>query len=161
MPGLSIDKIAERLGMDEVTAVLHILSKTRSSVICVYRSISEEDIQAVMRSPYHVVCTDGIVGTVPHPRAYSTYPRFLGHYVRDLGVMPLETAVNHITGEPARRLRLWDRGLIREGLSADLVLIDYDRVIDTNSYTDPIKLPVGICKVWVKGVLRYEEGAQL
>ena len=161
MPGLSVDKIAERLGMDEVTAVLHILSKTRSSVICVYRSISEEDIQAVMRSPYHVVCTDGIVGTVPHPRAYSTYPRFLGHYVRDLGVMPLETAVNHITGEPARRLRLWDRGLIREGLSADLVLIDYDRVIDTNSYTDPIKLPVGICKVWVKGVLRYEEGAQL
>ena len=81
--------------------------------------------------------------------------------MRDLGVMPLETAVNHITGEPARRLRLWDRGLIREGLSADLVLVDYDRVIDTNSYTDPIKLPAGICKVWVKGILRYEEGCKL
>lgn len=159
--GLRMNEIAERLGMDEVAAVLYVLSKTRSSVLCIYHSISEEDIQAVMRSPYHVVCTDGIVGSVPHPRAYSTYPRFLGHYVRDLGIMPLETAVNHITGEPARRLRLWDRGLIREGMSADLVLIDYERVIETNSYIDPIRLPVGICKVWVKGVLRYEEGMQL
>lgn len=161
MPGLRMDEIAKRLGMDEVSAVLHILAKTRSSVLCIYHSISEEDLQAVMRSPYHVVCTDGIVGAVPHPRAYSTYPRFLGHYVRDLGIMPLETAINHITGEPARRLRLWDRGLIREGLSADLVLIDYDRVIDTNSYLEPIKLPTGICKVWVKGDLRYEEGMAL
>ena len=114
-----------------------------------------------MSSPYHVVCTDGIIGDVPHPRAYSTYPRFLGHYVRDLGIMPLETAINHITGEPARRLRLWDRGLIREGMSADLVLINYDQIIDTNSYIDPIKLPAGICKVWVKGRLRYEEGTVL
>ena len=161
MPGLRMDAIAQRLGMDEVTAILYILSKTRSSVLCVYHSISEEDVQMVMRSPYHVVCTDGIVGAVPHPRAYSTYPRFLGHYVRDLGIMPLETAINHITGEPARRLRLWDRGLIREGLSADLVLLDYDRIIDTNSYVDPIRLPEGICKVWVKGALRYQEGDQL
>lgn len=161
MPGLRMDKIAERLGMDEVAAVLYILSRTRSSVLCVYHSISEEDVRAVMSSPYHVVCTDGIIGAVPHPRAYSSYPRFLGHYVRDLGIMPLERAVNHITGEPARRLRLWDRGLIREGLSADLVLIDYDRVIDTNSYVDPIKLPAGIRKVWVKGALRYEEGMGL
>ena len=142
-------------------SILYILSKTRSSVLCVYHSISEDDVQMVMRSPYHVVCTDGIVGAVPHPRAYSTYPRFLGHYVRDLGIMPLETAINHITGEPARRLRLWDRGLIREGLSADLVLLDYDRIIDTNSYIDPIRLPQGICKVWVKGALRYQEGYQL
>lgn len=161
MPGLRMDAIAKKLDMDEVTAILYILSKTRSSVLCVYHSISEEDVQNVMRSPYHVVCTDGIVGAVPHPRAYSTYPRFLGHYVRDMGIMPLETAIRHITGEPARRLRLWDRGLIREGLSADLVLIDYDRVIDTNSYVDPIRLPQGICKVWVRGQLRYQEGDQL
>ncbi|MCI8423081.1 MAG: D-aminoacylase [Lawsonibacter sp.] len=157
MPGLRMDAVAERLGMDEVTAILYVLSKTRSTVLCVYHSISEDDVQAVMRSPYQVVCTDGIVGSVPHPRAYSTYPRFLGHYVRDLGIMPLEAAIHHITGEPARRLRLWDRGLVREGLSADLVLLDYNRVIDTNSYVDPIQFPAGIEKVWVKGVLRYEE----
>ncbi|MST55686.1 D-aminoacylase [Pyramidobacter sp. SM-530-WT-4B] len=161
MPGLRIDEIAHRLGMDEVTAVLYILSKTRSSVLCVYHSISEDDVQAVMRSPWHVVCTDGIIGAVPHPRVYSSYPRFLGHYVRDMKIMPLETAVNHIAGEPARRLRLWDRGIIREGMSADLVLLDYERINATNSYVNPIKLPEGICKVWVKGILRYEEGMKL
>ena len=158
MPGLRLDEIAGRLKMSEVDAALHILRKTRSTTLAVYHSISEDDVQAVMRSPYHVVCTDGIVGEVPHPRAYSTYPRFLGRYVRDLGIMTPERAVNHITGEPARRLRLWDRGLIREGLNADLVLVDYDRMIDTNSYADPIRLPAGICRVWVGGRLRYEEG---
>lgn len=156
MPGLRMDEIAARMGLDEVAAVLEILAKTRSSVLCVYYNISDEDVQMVMRSPYQVVCTDGIVGTVPHPRAYASYPRFLGHYVRDLGVMPLETAVNHITGEPARRLRLWDRGLIREGLLADLVLIDYEHVINNNSYADPFAPSTGICKVWVGGELRYE-----
>lgn len=161
MPGLRMNEIAKRLDMDEVAAVLYVLSKTRSSVLCIYHSISEDDLQTVMRSPYHVVCTDGIVGAVPHPRAYSTYPRFLGHYVRDLGIMPLETAINHITGEPARRLRLWDRGLIREGMLADLVLIDYNRIINTNSYEYPMKLSVGVCKVWVNGIVRYEEGMQL
>jgi len=161
MPGLRVDEIARRLGMDEVTAVLYILAKTRSSVLSVYHSISEDDVQAVMHSPWHVLCTDGIVGAVPHPRAYSSYPRFLGHYVRDMKIMPLQTAVRHLTGEPARRLRLWDRGLIREGLSADLVLLDYERINATNSYEDPIKLPVGISKVWVKGTVRFEEGMTL
>jgi N-acyl-D-amino-acid deacylase len=75
-----------------------------------------------------------------------------------MGIMPLETAVKNITSEPARRLRLWDRGLVREGMSADLVLMDYNRVIDTNSYTEPKKLPAGICMVWVKGRLQYQEG---
>lgn len=154
--GLRLDEVAETLDMEESVAVLHILQQTRSSVTCVYHSICEEDVLKVMQSPYHTVCTDGIVGAVPHPRAYSTYARFLGRYVRNLNVMPLETAIQHITSEPARRLRLWDRGLIREGMAADLVLIDYDNVIDTNSYTEPKKLPRGICKVWVKGVLRYE-----
>ncbi|MDF2873558.1 MAG: dan [Sporomusa sp.] len=161
MAGLHLDAIAKRLDMDEAVAVLHILEKTRSAVICVYHAICEADVQKVMQSPYHCVCTDGIVGAVPHPRAYSTFPRFLGRYVRELGVIPLQTAIRNITFEPARRLRLWDRGLVRQGLSADLVLFDYERVMDTNSYAEPKKLPAGICKVWVKGVLRYQEGMSL
>lgn len=156
MCGLRLDEIAKKLEMNEPEAVLHILQETRSSVTCVYHTISEEDVLNAMKSPYQTLCTDGIVGAVPHPRAYSSYARFLGRYVRDLKVMPLERAIQHITSEPARRLRLWDRGLIREGLSADLVLIDYDDVIDTNSYTEPKKSPKGIEKVWVKGELRYE-----
>ena len=158
MAGLRLDDVAKQLKMDEEVAILHLLQKTRSMIVCVYHAICEDDVQKVMQSPYHCVCTDGIVGAVPHPRAYSTFPRFLGRYVRDLGIMPLERAIKNITSEPARRLRLWDRGLVREGMSADLVLIDYNRVMDTNSYTEPKKLPSGICKVWVKGCLRYQEG---
>ncbi len=156
MCGLRLDAVAKKLEMDEAVAVLHLLQKSRSAIICVYHSIAEEDVQKVMQSPYLAVCTDGIVGAVPHPRAYSTYARFLGRYVRDLKLMPLETAIKRITLEPARRLRLWDRGLIREGMSADLVLFDFDTIIDTNSYEDPKKQPKGIIKVWRKGQLRYE-----
>lgn len=156
MCGLRLDEISKKLEMNEAQTVLYILQETRSSVTCVYHTISEEDVLNAMKSPYQTICTDGIVGAVPHPRAYSSYARFLGKYVRDLKVMPLEKAIQNITSEPARRLRLWDRGLIREGLSADLVLIDYDNIIDTNSYIEPKKSPKGIEKVWVKGKLRYE-----
>lgn len=156
MCGLRLNEVVERLKMDDVSAILYILKKTHSSTVCVYHSISEEDVCMVMKNPSHVVCTDGIVGTVPHPRAYSSFPRFLGHYVRDMKIMSLETAINHISGEPARRLRLWDRGLIREGLLADLVLLDYEKINDTNSYANPKVLPTGICKVWKSGALRYK-----
>lgn len=158
MCGLRLNEVAEKLGLEESVAVLSLLKGSRSNIVCVYHAINEEDVVAVMQSPYHVVCTDNVVGTLPHPRAYSTYARFLGRYVRDKKVMPLETAIRHITYEPARRLRLWDRGLIRAGMSADLVLLDYDKIIDTNSYIDPCRQPDGICCVWVQGRLRYQGG---
>ncbi len=156
MCGLRLDAVAEKLGMGEAEAVLRLLKEGRSAIICIYHAINEDDVRAVMQSPYHVVCTDSVVGVQPHPRAYSTFARFLGRYVRDFKIMPLETAIRHITYEPARRLRLWDRGLIRIGMSADLVLFDFDTIIDTNSYEEPCSQPDGICKVWVQGRLRYE-----
>lgn len=158
MCGLRLNEVAAKLGLEESVTVLKLLKESRSNIICVYHAINEDDVVAVMKSPYHTVCTDSVVGTLPHPRAYSTYARFLGRYVRDKKVMPLETAIRHITYEPARRLRLWDRGLIRVGMSADLVLLDYEKIIDTNSYTDPCKQPDGICYVWVQGQLRYQGG---
>lgn len=151
MAGQYMDKIAEKLGMEVGDAVLHILQHEGPAVIAIYFSISEEDVTLVMQSPYHCVCTDGIMGAHPHPRTYSSFPRFLGHYVRDKKVMPLEEAIRHITSEPARRLRLWDRGYIREGMSADLVLFDPKEIRDTNSYIEPAKQPDGICQVWVLG----------
>lgn len=156
MCGLRLDAVAKKLEMDEAVAILWLLKEGRSNIICVYHVICEDDVQTVMKHPYHTVCTDSVVGVQPHPRAYSSYARFLGRYVRDIGVMPLETAIRRITSEPARRLRLWDRGLIRIGMSADLVLFDYSKIIDTNSYTTPCLVPDGICKVWVQGRLRYE-----
>ena len=156
MAGLTMDVISERLGMETGPAVLHILQHEGPSVIAIYFSISDEKVVDIMKTPYQVVCTDGIMGAHPHPRMYSTYHRFLGHYVRELQVMPLERAVQKITMEPARRLRLWDRGLIREGLSADLVLFDPDRIGAGNSYVEPEAPSVGILKVWVLGEMKFE-----
>ena len=158
MAGKKMDYICEKLGMEVGEAVLHILQHEGPAVIAIYFSISEDDVKFVMQSPYHCVCTDGIMGAKPHPRTYSSFPRFLGTYVREMGVMPLEEAIKHITGEPARRLRLWDRGLVREGMSADLVLFDPETIKDVNSYMEPDIPPVGIKKVWVLGQLRYQEG---
>ncbi len=155
MAGKKMDEICRKLKMEVGEAVLHILQHEGPAVIAIYFSISEEDVKFVMQSPYHCVCTDGIMGAHPHPRTYASFPRFLGTYVREEGVMPLEEAIRHITSEPARRLRLWDRGLIREGMSADLVLFDPDTIRDVNSYLEPDIPPVGIHRVWVLGQLRY------
>ncbi len=154
MAGQYMDTVSEKLGMEAGDAVLHILQHEGPAVIAIYFSISEEDVTMVMKSPYHCVCTDGIMGAHPHPRTYSSFPRFLGYYVREKKVMPLEEAIRHITAEPARRLRLWDRGYVREGMSADLVLFDPETIRDTNSYTEPAIRPEGVAQVWVLGEKR-------
>ncbi|MHC1720736.1 MAG: amidohydrolase family protein [Clostridiaceae bacterium] len=154
MVGHYMDEIAEKLGMEVGEAVLHILQHEGPAVIAIYFSISEEDVALVMQSPYHCACTDGIMGAHPHPRTYSSFPRLLGHYVRDMKVMTLQEAIRHITSEPARRLRLWDRGIIREGMDADLVLFDPETICDTNSYIEPAQKPAGIRQVWVLGEAR-------
>ncbi len=155
MVGKRMDEISQKLGMEVGEAVLHILQHEGPAVIAIYFSISEDDVKFVMTSPWHCVCTDGIIGAKPHPRAYASFPRFLGTYVREMGVMTLQEAIRHITSEPARRLRLWDRGLIREGMSADLVLFDKDTIKDGNSYLEPEIPSVGVKKVWVLGEEKY------
>ncbi|NLU24556.1 MAG: D-aminoacylase [Clostridiales bacterium] len=151
MAGQKMDAICEKLQMEVGEATLHILQHEGPEVIAIYFSISEEDVTYVMQSDLHCVCTDGIVGAHPHPRAYASFPRFLGTYVRDKKVMPLEEAIRHITSEPARRLRLWDRGLIREGMSADMVLFDPETINNANTYLEPTIPSVGIHGVWVLG----------
>lgn len=155
MAGKKMDEISQKLGLETSEAILHILQHEGPAVIAIYFSISEEDVVHVMQSPWQCVCTDGIMGAHPHPRTYASFPRFLGRYVRDMKLMPLEKAIHKITMEPARRLRLWDRGIIREGMSADLVLFDPDTIIDVNSYLEPGIPPVGIEKVWVRGEEKF------
>jgi N-acyl-D-amino-acid deacylase len=155
LAGERLDAVAERLGMETGAAVLHILQHEGPAVSAIYFSLSEEDVAFLMASPYQCVCTDGLTGAHAHPRAYASFPRFLGHYVRDRKLLPLETAIRRITMEPARRLRLWDRGLIREGMAADLVLFDFAAIGSANSYLEPAIPPVGIEKVWVRGDLKF------
>jgi len=156
MEGKTLKYISDKLNLLPEKTVLRILQVEGPSVVAIYFQLSDEDVETVMKSPLQGICTDGIIGPHPHPRTYGSFPRVLGHYCRDLGLMSLEEAIRKMTMEPARRLRLWDRGLIREGMSADLVLFDFNTIIDKNSYTDPKVFPEGIYAVWVKGSLKFK-----
>ncbi|MYR44212.1 D-aminoacylase [Streptomyces sp. SID5910] len=119
----------------------------------------EENVRAIMRHRVHTGGSDGILqGSKPHPRAYGTFPHYLGHYVRELGVLSLEECVAHLTGRPAARLRLPDRGRIREGFRADLVLFDPATVAAGSTYEEPRRLPTGIPYVLVDGRFVIEDG---
>ncbi|MCX5293288.1 MULTISPECIES: amidohydrolase family protein [unclassified Streptomyces] len=119
----------------------------------------EENVRAIMRHRVHTGGSDGILqGAKPHPRAYGTFPHYLGHYVRELGVLSLEECVAHLTSRPAARLRLPDRGLVREGYRADLVLFDPQAVASGSTYENPRALPKGIEHVLIDGRFVIEDG---
>ncbi|MFG2334595.1 amidohydrolase family protein [Streptomyces sp. NPDC048604] len=112
----------------------------------------EENVRAIMRHRVHTGGSDGILqGAKPHPRAYGTFPEYLGRYVREEGVLTLEECVAHLTSRPAARLRLQDRGLVREGYRADLVLFDPQTVAAGATYETPRTLPTGIPHVLIDG----------
>ncbi len=128
------------------------------------QSMGEEDIRRIMTSRYQMVGTDG--SGVPasfsagayHPRFFGTYPRILGKYVREEKILTLEQAIRKMTSFPAQRLGLQDRGLVREGNWADLVIFDPDKVVDKATYEQPYQLPEGIPYVIVNGVIVVERG---
>ncbi|QIQ02932.1 N-acyl-D-amino-acid deacylase family protein [Streptomyces liangshanensis] len=119
----------------------------------------EDNVREIMRHPVHTGGSDGILqGAKPHPRAYGTFPRYLGRYVRELGVLSLEECVAHLTSRPAARLRLPDRGLVREGYRADLVLFDPATVAAGSTFEAPRTPPVGIPHVLIDGRFVIEDG---
>lgn len=119
----------------------------------------EENVRAIMRHRVHTGGSDGILqGARPHPRAHGTFPHYLGRYVRELGVLSLEECVAHLTSRPAARLRLPDRGLVREGHRADLVLFDPETVAAGSTFEQPRALPTGIPHVLVDGRFVIEDG---
>ncbi|MEU7040165.1 D-aminoacylase [Streptomyces varsoviensis] len=119
----------------------------------------EENVRQIMRHRVHTGGSDGILqGDKPHPRAYGTFPQYLGRYVRELGVLSLEECVAHLTSRPAARLKLADRGLVRTGYRADLVLFDPDEVAAGSTFEAPRTLPVGIPYVLINGRFVMEDG---
>ncbi|RRQ83077.1 N-acyl-D-amino-acid deacylase family protein [Streptomyces griseofuscus] len=119
----------------------------------------EDNVRALMRHRAHTGGSDGILrGAKPHPRAYGTFPRYLGHYVRELGVLSLEECVARLTARPAARLRLPDRGLVREGYRADLALFDPGTVAPGATFAAPRTPPTGIPYVLVDGRFVIEDG---
>ncbi|MFF8956590.1 amidohydrolase family protein [Streptomyces sp. NPDC014894] len=121
----------------------------------------EENVRAIMRHRVHTGGSDGILqGAKPHPRAYGTFPHYLGRYARELGILSLEETVAHLTSRPAARLRLPDRGLVREGYRADLVLFDPETVAAGSTFESPRTLPSGIPHVLIDGRFVVEDGVR-
>jgi N-acyl-D-amino-acid deacylase len=125
----------------------------------IYFQMDEADVQRILAHPRSMIGSDGLPhDAFPHPRLWGTFPRVLGHYSRKLGLFDLETAVHKMTGRTAEVFSIVDRGVIREGAYADLVLFDPTTVCDAATFDDPIRPAEGIVETWVNGVSAYVAG---
>ncbi|MFE4913773.1 amidohydrolase family protein [Streptomyces sp. NPDC056652] len=157
--GRTVAESAARAGEAPWTTARRLLIEDRLGSTILQHVGHEENVRQIMRHRVHTGGSDGILqGAKPHPRAYGTFPQYLGRYARELGVLSLEECVAHLTGRPAARLRLPDRGLVREGYRADLVLFDPDTVAAGSTFEEPRTLPVGIPHVLIDGRFVIEDG---
>jgi N-acyl-D-aspartate/D-glutamate deacylase len=164
--GRSIAALARAAGMEPIDLVCNLLEADAGATFVVVCSIDEADVQSLLRSPAVLVGSDGravapqsVAGQGrPHPRFYGTFPRVLGHYARDLGLLSLPEAVHKMTGASARVLGLVDRGLLREGYRADITTFDPAAIIDRATYEDPHRYPDGIGSVVVNGTVVVDSG---
>jgi len=158
--GHSLAEIAKSNGLTPADMYIRIVREgdadnTEAIIIC--QSMIESDIQAFYQQPWVMVASDGGIAS-GHPRGAGTFPRVLGTYVREKHWLTLPEAIRKMTSLPAQRLGWKERGIIREGASADLVLFDPATVMDHSTYRDPAALPTGIEKVFVNGVLVWDGG---
>jgi N-acyl-D-amino-acid deacylase len=159
--GQSIAQLAETFGTSPEDAARKVVDVAGYGAIVVLHSMSEDDVRTVMAHPTTMIGSDGIpsLGGKPHPRLYGTFAKVLGHYARDERVLPLETAIHRMTGMPATKFGLADRGVIAEGAFADLVLFDPATIADVATYEEPRQHPPGIHTVWVNGTAVVQGGA--
>lgn len=151
--GQNVSEIAAARAVTGTEAFFDLLHADRLGTTILHHVGNEENVRAIMRHHAHTVGSDGLlVGARPHPRAWGTFPRYLGHYSRDLGVLTLEETVARMTGRPARRLRLDRRGLVRVGHHADLVVFDPQTVRDAATFEQPRQPAEGLVEVLVNGV---------
>ena len=125
----------------------------------VYRVMSEEDVKNIMRQPFTMIASDSSVRDfgegVPHPRGYGNNARVLAKYVREMKIISLEDAVRKMTSLPAQTFRLKDRGLIREGFAADLVIFDENTITDKATFENPHQYAQGFSAVVVNGEIGF------
>lgn len=143
-------------------AELVIEAQQNGGASMIYHVLDESDVQRILQHPQAMIGSDGRLSspgeTSPHPRAYGTFPRVLGRYSRDLKLFPLETAIYKMTGQSAARLRLRDRGTLRAGNYADVVVFDAATIADKSTFAQPHRYPVGIEYVFVNGVAAVDGG---
>ena len=161
--GRTVAEIAAASGRRAVDVVLDTVVADAGATGILMHIGDEGNVRAIMRHPRHTGGSDGIlIGARPHPRGRGTFPRYLGHYVRELGVLTLEEAVRHLSGTPAIRLGLhrgdMPRGVIRAGAAADLVLFDAQTIAAGATFDQPLAPPTGIVEVLIAGVPVLEDG---
>lgn len=152
--GRMLDDIAREWQVDRRTAAQRLLPAG-----AIKFQMNEDDVQRIMAHPLAMIGSDGLPhDTYPHPRLWGTFPRVLGHYARDLKLFSLEDAIRKMTGHTASVFGMVDRGVIREGAYADLVLFDPDTVRDTATYDGPARIADGILETWINGQSAYVFG---
>jgi len=164
--GRRVDEAAKEAGKDPYDFVFDMLIANRGSIGCVWFIINEDDLKLAMKQPWVSIGSDGsalattgpLRNGVPHPRNFGTFPRVLAKYVREEHVLTLEEAVHKMTALTAKQMHIADRGTIKEGMAADLVLFDPDTVADKATFTDPFQYSVGVSTVIVNGHLVLDNG---
>ena len=159
--GKRLDEVAEMMDLPVDEAIQRLLREEENTVVAVMFIMEEGDVRRVLQYSECMIGSDGIPSPTgrPHPRLYGTFPRVLGHYVRDEGLLSLEEAVRRMTSLPASKFRLADRGEVREGAWADLTVFDPKEIADTATYDDPRQYPRGIAYVLVNGQVIVDNGA--
>ena len=153
-------------GVEPIEAIFDLLLEENGTVDAIYFEMSEEDVRTAMAAPWVAfdcdapgVQPEGVLGArMIHPRAYGSFPRILGRYVREQNVLRLEEAVRKMTSLPAQRLGIRDRGLLRAGFHADVTVFDPRTVIDRATFEDPHRFSEGIRHVFVNGEPVIEDG---
>jgi N-acyl-D-amino-acid deacylase len=152
--GKTLTEIAKARGVEPVTAALALMDAGSASIVSF--NMSEPDIEAIMKAPFTMASSDGGLSApgagFPHPRDYGAFARRLGVYVRERKVVPIEFAIRSMTSLPASIFAIADRGVIRPGAFADIVIFDPAAIRDVATYADPQKLAEGVSGVIVNGI---------
>lgn len=162
--GKRLSEIATMMKKDWMDAAMDLILSERRRVDTIYFMMSEENVKLQLRQPWIKFGTDAggfdpeKATDLAHPRSYGTFPRILGKYVRDENVMPLEEAIRKMTSAVARRLSIQDRGLLQEGLYADVAVFDPQTIMDRATYEQPHQLSIGVRYVFVNGVAVVRDG---
>ncbi len=165
--GKKMTEVAREMGKDPADAAFDLVAQGKGRVMALYHMMSEDDIETALRFPWTSIGSDAgsalgpnqpdAIG-LPHPRSYGNFPRVLAEYVRQRHVLTLPEAIRKMTSWPATRMRLSDRGVIREGMWADVTVFDFDKIQDRSTYQNPNVYPDGIDWVLVNGQVVIDHG---
>jgi N-acyl-D-amino-acid deacylase len=164
--GMTVAQMAKAQGKPELDALFDFIEEDKAQTGAIYFMASEQDLTYALKQSWTSLCLDSgeqsldgpLFEPHTHPRSFGSFPRFLGHYVRDEHLISMEQAIRKITSMPAQREHLVDRGLIKTGFYADITIFDPEKIMDRATYSEPAKISEGVDYVFVNGQLEFERG---